>query len=234
MVTFLITSILLLGLFAISIYFWQKPSKPVARPALPPSDNLRGLFDPDGSEPVAQLPAPTADTDRQESELLDRASQGDKNVLRDVQQLGNSAVYFELLNMLVDKTQSTPQLLSLVSYVTQHELPVNEKLAVSFIESWKQAPNRNSTAKMLHVAALSDNAETLKTAVDVALSSWREGNLADVSALELQALFQGEFWVLSSSTRSSGAGFLLKRTLASARRELDAAHNKLTSNRCLN
>ena len=226
MVTFLITSILLLGLFAISIYFWQKPSRPVARPELPPSDKLRGLFDPDGSEPVAKLPAPsTADIDRQKSELIYRAGQGDKNVLRDVQQLGNSAVYFELLSMLVDKTQSTPQLLSLVSYVTQHELPVNEKLAVSFIESWKQAPNRNSTAKMLHIAALSDNAETLKTAVDVALRLWREGNLPDVSALELQALFQGEFWVLSSSTRSSGAGFLLKRTLASARGELDAAHN---------
>jgi hypothetical protein len=78
---------------------------------------------------------------------------------------------------------------------------------------------------MLHIAALSDNAETLKTAVDVALRSWREGNLLDVSAIELQALFNGEFWVLSSRTRSSGAGFLLKRTLVSARRELDAALN---------
>ena len=226
MVTFLITSILLLGLFAISIYFWQKPAKSAVRPELPPADKLRGLFDSDGSESVAQLPPPTpADIDRKKSELTDRASQGDKSVLLDVHQLGNSAVYFELLNMLVDKTQSTPQLLSLVSYVTQHELPVNEKLAVSFIESWKQDPNRNSTAKMLHIAALSDNAETLKTAVDVALRSWREGNLPDVSAIELQALFNGQFWVLSSRTRSSGAGFLLKRTLASARRELDAAPN---------
>jgi hypothetical protein len=145
--------------------------------------------------------------------------------LGEAHQLRDPALYIEVLNALVDKVQSAPQLLSLVSYVTQHELAVSEKLALSLIESWKQAPNRNSTAKMLHIAALSDNAETLKTAVDVALRSWRNGNLPDVSAIELQALFNGEFWVLSSRTRSSGAGFLLKRTLVSARRELDAALN---------
>jgi hypothetical protein len=36
-------------------------------------------------------------------------------------------------------------------------------------------------------------------------------------------LFDGEFWVLSARTRSSGAGFILKRKLASARRELETA-----------
>jgi hypothetical protein len=77
---------------------------------------------------------------------------------------------------------------------------------------------------MLHVAALSDDAETYKTAVEVALKAWRDKRLTDVSPHELQALFSGEFWVLSSRTRSSGAGFVLKRTLASARNELDATN----------
>ncbi len=224
MVTFLITSILLLGLFAISIYFWQKPGKSVANTELPPPDRPRGLFDHDGM--AGQLPALTAtDTRIKKDALIGRASQGDKNVLQEAYQLRDHDLYVEVLSVLVDKTRSAPQLLSLVSYVTQHELPVSEKLAVSFIESSKRALNRASTAKMLHIAALSDNAETLKSAVDVALNSWREGNLPDVSAIELEALFNGEFWVLSSRTRSSGAGFLLKRTLVSARRELDAAHN---------
>jgi len=226
MVTFLITSILLLGLFAISIYFWQKPSKSVGTAELPPPDKPRGLFDHDGSDTPAQLRVVTeTDTSGKKEALIERANQGDKNVLQEAYQLRDQELYIEVLNVLVDKTQSAPQLHSLVSYVTHHELPVSEKLAVSFIESSKQALNRASTAKMLHIAALSDNAETLKSAVDVALRSWREGNLRDVSAIELQALFNGEFWVLSSRTRSSGAGFLLKRTLASARRELDGAPN---------
>ena len=225
MVTFLITSILLLGLFAISIYFWQKPSKSVGNAELPPPDKPRGLFDHDGSDMAAQLSAVTETDSNKKEALIDRASQGDKNVLQEALQLREHELYIEVLSVLIDKAQSVPQLHSLVSYVTQHELPVSEKLAVSFIESSKQALNRASTAKMLHIAALSDNAETLKSAVEVAFRSWREGNLPDVSAIELQALFNGEFWVLSSRTRSSGAGFLLKRTLASARRELDAAPN---------
>ena len=226
MVTFLITSILLLGLFAISIYFWQKPSKSVGNAELPPPDKPRGLFDHDSSDMAAQLSAVTeTDSSGKKEALIERAGQGHKNVLQEALQLRDHEVYIEVLSVLIDKAQSAPQLLSLVSYVTQHELPVSEKLAVSFIESSKQALNRASTAKMLHIAALSDNAETLKNAVDVAFRSWREGNLPDVSAIELQALFNGEFWVLSSRTRSSGAGFLLKRTLASARRELDAAPN---------
>jgi hypothetical protein len=226
MVTFLITSILLLGLFAISIYFWQKPSKSVGTAELPPPDQPRGLFDHGGSDTPAQLPTITeTDISGKKEALIERANQGDKNVLQEAYHLRDNELYIEVLSVLVDKAQSAPQLLSLVSYVTQHELPVSEKLAVSFIESSKQALNRASTAKMLHIAALSDNAETLKSAVDVALHSWREGNLSDVTAIELQALFNGEFWVLSSRTRSSGAGFLLKRTIASARRELDAAPN---------
>jgi hypothetical protein len=41
-----------------------------------------------------------------------------------------------------------------------------------------------------------------------------------LSAAELQQLLNSEFWLLSSSTRNSGAGFVLKRTLSLAKREL--------------
>ena len=78
-------------------------------------------------------------------------------------------------------------------------------------------------SKAMHFAALSDDADVYRGAVEQALTFWREGKLSDVSAIELRALFDGEFWILSSRTRSSGAGFVLKRTLDSARRELEAA-----------
>ena len=225
MVIFLITSILLLGLLAISVYFWQKPSKRPSTAELPPPINPRGLFDQGGSDTAIQVGTTLStdvDSKRAREALLERAAQGDKSVLQEAHELSDRTVYDDVLNALVNKAESSSQLLSLVSKVRQHELPVNEALAASLTEFWQRSPDRSSTAKMLHIAALSDNAEVFKTAVELSLRFWREGKLADVSAIELQALFQGEFWVLSSGTRTSGAGFVLKRILASARNELGA------------
>ena len=71
--------------------------------------------------------------------------------------------------------------------------------------------------------ALTDDADLYSTTVAAALGFWRQGLLQGISPAELRALFDGEFWVLSARTRSSGAGFILKRKLASARRELETA-----------
>jgi len=79
----------------------------------------------------------------------------------------------------------------------------------------------------LHIAALSDDAQIYGQAVEVVLDVWREGKLQDVSAAELLSLFNGEFWVLSSNARSSGAGFVLKRTLSTAKRELELTNNPI-------
>jgi hypothetical protein len=225
MVTFLITSVVLIGLFAIALYFWQKPTRNTQTAQLPPPTQMRGLFDSRDSSNLGQLAPVSSGNEKLVREtLIERAWQADSNALQEALELNEREVYDEVLNALVDQAKSAPQLLSLLSHITRHELPVNQKLAVSLIESWKEFPDRNSTTRMLHVAALSDDAETYKTAVEVALKAWRDNRLTDVSPHELQALFSGEFWVLSSRTRSSGAGFVLKRTLASARNELDATN----------
>jgi hypothetical protein len=75
---------------------------------------------------------------------------------------------------------------------------------------------------LLHIAALADDAKNYGRAVELVLMSWRDGTLSDVSARELQALFNSEYWVLSSRIRTSGAGFVLKETLSSANRELES------------
>ena len=97
--------------------------------------------------------------------------------------------------------------------------------AIEAIREYQKSPNRSSTTNLLHVAALSDDAKNYERAIKLVLMSWRDGSLADLSAKELQALFNSEYWVLSSSTRTSGAGFLLKETLSSANRELELANN---------
>jgi hypothetical protein len=230
MVTFLITSVLVLAFIAVAVYFWQKsPSSTEAAVLLPPP--ARGLFidgTPEGQ--AASLARATTESAAisnavSRHNLIERLKAGEKSALLDTWKTGDAELYDEGLNLLAIDADSDPALLSLVSYVTRHELPVNRKLAEEFIDCYKRSADRSSTAKVLHVAALSDDAAIYQTAVEMALRFWREGQLIDISAQELRSILEGEFWILSSPTRSSGTGFLLKRALNGARRELEAAHN---------
>jgi len=230
MVTFLITSFFILAILAIAFYFWQKPASATEIHSLmPPPPPGRGLFVDSGfdSQTSAEVDSETlANAARRRAELLARAQAGDKNALKDMHAAGDPDLYNEALDLLIGRADSGAQLLSLTSFVLRHELPVNKNLAEKFIDSCKVEPNRISTVKMLHVAALADEAATYQRAVESGLEFWRKGFLAEMSAQELRSILEGEFWILSSRTRSSGAGFILKRTLASARRELHPAQNE--------
>ena len=230
MVTLLITSLIIIVFFAAAVYFWQKPAFPTKTESLMPPPG-RGLFidgTPDGIALAAAAEADSeaiANAERQRTELLDQAKRGEKSTLQAAQTTDDGQLYDEVLNSLVAVADSEPDLLSLASYITRHALPVNRKLAERFIDSYKSVRDPNATAKMLHLAALSNDAAVYQTAVETALKAWRGGYLSEVSPQQLRAILDGEFWILSSATRSSGAGFVLKRTLAVARRELEAAHN---------
>jgi hypothetical protein len=220
MFTLLITAVLLLGLVAVAIYFWQKPANTSQTEQLAPLMTGRGLFDNDEAPAQITGSALLEQNKQQEQALLVRANAKDKGSLMEAHAM-NQKVYNAVLDTLVSVLSSDSQLLSLVSFVVQRDLPVNDGLVHAMMESWKGSPDRNSTAKMLHIVALFDDAETYRKAVELVLGAWREEKLRDLSAVELQALLNGEFWVLSSGARNSGAGFVLKRILSSAQRELD-------------
>jgi len=224
LVTLLITSVFVLTLFVIAaVYFRQKSVNASQKMELPlPPKPPTGLFS-------NYQPAPLAPASSEEphNAIIELAKTGDKKALHDAHAINDRALYDEVLNAFVAHTNTEAQLLSLVSHVTRNELPVNKTLAQKSIDYWKDSLDRNTTAKLLHIAALSDDADTYGQAVEVVLNSWREGKLRDVSAIELQSLFNGEFWILSSNTRSSGAGFVLKRTLSTARRELELTNNPI-------
>lgn len=176
MVTLLFTSVFVLGLLAIAIYFWQKPANRSQTIELPlPPEERRGLF---SDFRVNQLRPPTDD------QLSEKAPKVDAETFHD---------------------------------------------AVKAIKAFQESPNRNTTTNLLHVAALADDAKNFGRAVELVMLSWRDGSLSDVSARELQSLFNSEYWVLSSRTRTSGAGFVLKRTLSSANRELESTNNPSTA-----
>ncbi len=174
MVTFLFTSVFVLGLLAIAIYFWQKPANRSETIGLPPlPEEQHGLF---SDFRVNQL-RPT--TENQLSE------KGPK-------------VYVETFQK-----------------------------AMKAIKAFQESPNRTTTINLLHIAALADDAKNYGRAVELVLMFWRDGSLSDISARELQELFNSEYWVLSSRTRTSGAGFVLKETLSSANRELESTNNPI-------
>jgi hypothetical protein len=222
MVTLLITAVAVLVLFGIGVYFWQKPAIHDSDNVLPPRPNARGLFEEEPSKETADAEELALISQRRE-ELIKAARNGERSVLDEAHRSSDPELYDRVLSELVQVTDSNARLLSLLSYVSQNELPANKDLAEAVLASWREAPDRGGTARALHFAALSDDAEVYRGAVESALHMWREAKLKDISAIELRALFDGEFWVLSSHSRSSGAGFVLKRTLDSARRELEAA-----------
>jgi hypothetical protein len=223
MVTLLITTLAIFAVIGIGVYLWQQQSAPSHSenllPPLPPTDS-RGLFINEASEAPAELEIAAREL---ADALISRAQNGERSALADAHESGDTDLYYRVLAELLKRADSDPNLLALASYVAQKQFPVSAGLAEAMLISWKRSPDRSSTAKALHFAALSDDPDVYRVVVEDALSFWRAERLKDISPLELQALFNGEFWVLSSRSRSSGAGFVLKRTLAGARRELEAA-----------
>lgn len=171
MVTLLFTAVLVLGLIAIAIYFWQKPANTSESIELLPPAQPQGLF---SDFKLNELRPATAD------------------------------------QLSTNNTKVTTE---------------DFEQALEAIRSFQNSPNRSSTAKLLHVTALTDDAKNYGRAIELVLMSWRDGSVTDISAKELQTLFNSEYWVLSSSARTSGAGFVLKRTLSNANRELESTNN---------
>jgi hypothetical protein len=228
MVALLITSFFLLAGISYVIYLWQRPtSKTDAGFSLSPPP-IVSLFDDAGLNEARprELPgrkeAPTAERRR---DVLGKASAGDKAALLDAHASGDDALYDEALNALAEQADSEKRLLALVSFIARsvEHLRVNSLLAEKFIESWKASPDRNSTAEMLHVAALAGDANLYQAAIETAYQFWRDRRLQQISAAELRQLIESEFWILAPAVRNSGAGFVLKRKLAQLRRKLVAA-----------
>ena len=161
-------------------------------------------------------------SEKLENSLLERAAQGDFEVLKDAHAAGKAALYSRTLDALIEScASSTERLRSLAAFVTRDdELRASPALAARLLEVWERDPTRGSTVELLRVAALSDDAATFGRALEAVLRAWEESRLNVLSAGELRSLFDGEYWLLSSEAQRSGAGFALKQKLADARRRL--------------
>src|SRR6185503_9413714 len=148
MVALLFTAVFIVGLLAIVLYFWAPRAHRSEQNLLPPLQSLRGLFsDEHGIEPVA-LPVaqsePEADRESAHISLRERAKSGDKRVLNEAHALRDQRFYNELLDEFTAAVDGQATLLSLVSYITRNELPLNRRLAEAVITAWRNSPDRSS------------------------------------------------------------------------------------------
>jgi hypothetical protein len=205
---------------------------------LAPVMHPRGLFGGDAPVPAGES---AADASREEDArqakvraavLRARAEAGDLKALDEAHAAGDEALYNFVLDGLAARASGSREALrELSAHVARGGgLRSSPALAETLLVEWRREPTRPATAELLRVSALSGDASTFGLAVSEVLQSWEAGRLAPLSADELRSLFEGEYWLLSSEAKRSGAGFVLKQKLADARRRLAARARRATTN----
>ena len=221
----LIISVFLLFVASFAIFRTKRSTSSGDARELPPGVSPRGLFD---------VPVPDAATLREESEqarrgeLRARAARGDLSALAEARASGDAALYRFVRDVLVGRASGNPERVrELATHIAAgRDLRASPELAEILLGAWREGPTPASTAELLRVSALSDDAGTYGRAVTEVLQVWEAGGLDKLGAEDLRALFEAEYWQLSSEARRSGAGFVLKRKLADVRRRLAAGEHR--------
>ncbi|HJZ68015.1 MAG TPA: hypothetical protein VKF81_07835 [Blastocatellia bacterium] len=210
---------------ALTLYLWQRTSnKSSAELEIEPR-RFAGLFADRRSSAASASAKAKTDTSQLRANLIGRARDGDLTTLSEASSSRDTALYGEVLDALIDSAYGSQEKLSaLVNRISNsNELRANKQLAEQVLATWKAAPDRRSTTEMIHVAALSDDAEVYQQAIELVTSFWQQGKLREFRGEELVELFNSQYWILAHEARRGGAGFALKRKLAGVRRELAAA-----------
>src|SRR5262249_25467735 len=228
--TILIISIFLLAVAALAFHRWNRQPQPKEPIKLPEPRGFDGLFAEQHAE-EAKLIAQAEAEGRVEEErrhLLERAAQGDETALYDAHNFGDAAFYREVLQSLVSQADGMEEpLRSIAEYIVDSRvLRSSGEFAKTMIGHWIKSLDHRSFADMLYLAALSDDVEIFKRAVDISMRRFGGGRLPQVSARDFLATVESAYWLVATEVRYSGSGFLLKRLIADVRRELAAASRR--------
>lgn len=149
-----------------------------------------------------------------------RLQNGEWSALDDARRSASVDLYRELLDSAVAEC-TEEKLETLAAHISKSkELRSNALLARRLLERFRLAPSVRSATDMLHISALSDDAEIYHEAVDALIAEWRSGKLDRLTSGDLKDLIESQFWVLAPEARQGGAAYKLKRRLAGIRREL--------------
>ncbi|HEY9402268.1 MAG TPA: hypothetical protein VIQ24_06220 [Pyrinomonadaceae bacterium] len=235
MIALFIIAFALLAATAYTLYRRQHASSDYPAQLGTRSPSPRSLFDaPEAHTEHKLLLAAQAsrEADARKATLLKRASEGDLTALAEAHRAANPALYACVLDGLLDwAADAETRLRALASFVAgDTDLRGSPRLATAYMKLWHEHPDRLRTAQLIHLAALSDDAETFERTVVAATDASRAGRLIDVGRAELRALVDSEYWVLSSDARRTGAGFALKERLAALRGESAAGRESESPN----
>ena len=224
MITAILITLIVLAASGLALYFRQSAPRDEHKDKLAPMPEVRGLFD-DQTAQIEPALSSKEEAARLRGRLLERAALAERGALDEAHEAGDRDLYNEILDELTRQAEKNNEALrALVTHVTESKkLRSNARLAERLIESFKQAPNRRSVADMLHVAALADDAAIYERAVEEAVEFWRRGQSSDLTADDLLALVESQYWVLAPEARRSGAGFALRQSLERCRRQLAQA-----------
>ena len=215
----LIISVFLLFVASFAILRTKRSSSRGDAPELPAGVSPCGLFDAAPDETPKESPEQA-----RRGRLRERAERGDLSALAEARASADAALYRFVLDGLVGRASGDPaRVRELASHVAGGgDLRSSPELAEMLLGVWRAQPTHTSTAELLRVSALSDDAGTFGRAVSEVLEVWEAGGLDALGAEDLRSLFEAEYWLLSSEAKRSGAGFVLKQKLADARRRLSA------------
>lgn len=223
-------AILLIGLIILLCGLGYGLLKPHRRARLSSSPQFTeqptfdGLFAEQRAEEVRQLAHAEAHerAAKDRNSLLMRAGQGDLSTLNEAAARNDAKLYGETLQALLAAMQSEPQ--ALADYIiASGSLRANARLVESLID---RALDAKSIARLLYIAALSDDVAIYERAAHIALRGWRENRIA---AADLRALLESSYWLFAPEIRT--ANFSLQQLMAALRRALAAAHESSTQTR---
>ena len=220
MIAIIVIALLALIGAVFTIYSRQRRSLARSEQPVIPAPRFEGLFD--HSDAPLSVEEERRRLESEWQTVVVRAKNGDLNALTRAHSSHSPELYAATLDSLVEWASVRQEnLAALVSRVSKSNgLRANKKLAQLLIETWKAAPDRRSTIEMVHIAALSDDAETYEQAVEKVVELWRSGRLTGFSLEELSELFISQYWLIEPQARQGGRGFALKRRLLRVRREL--------------
>ena len=158
---------------------------------LPPGLSPRGLFE--ASAVPDETPAESPEQVRR-GELRERAERGDLSALAEAHASGDAALYRFVRDGLVGRASGdAARVRELAAHVARGRgLRASPELAEMLLGEWRGAPTPASTAELLRVSALSDDAGTFGRAVTEVLQVREGGRLQALGAEELGALFEAE------------------------------------------
>ena len=225
MIALFIIAFVLLAATAYTLYRRQHESSDDRAQLQSKFMSPRSLFDGKEADPENQrLLAAQARTETEEKNalLIQRGLEGDLTALAEAHRAHNSTLYGSVLDGLLKwAATSENNLRSLAAFVANDSnLRGSPALAEVYTKLWQQQPDRQTTAQLLHLAALSDDADTFERAIVATRNYLLAGRLAEIKSEELSALIESEYWVLSSVARRTGAGFILKEKMSGWREEL--------------